>query len=388
MKLPVYLDNHATTPVDPRVVETILPYFTEYFGNAASTAHPYGWKAREAVEVARTQIAKLAGAEPDEVFFTSGATESINMVLKGIARQKPWDKIHIVTCATEHSAVLDTCSFLENQGAAISRLPVSSDGKLALDDLETAISSGADLVSLMHANNEIGVIHPVSEIGALCRRSNVPLHVDAAQSFGKISISLHADMIDFVSISGHKLYAPKGVGCLLVKRRTPPMRLTPLFHGGGHERGFRSGTVNVPGVVSLGRASEICMTEMTEEAARTAQMRDDLLTLLREGIGEVIVNGTLEQRLPGNLNISIPNIEGHLLLPALRDCVSVSSGSACTSAHPRPSHVLAALGRSDELAQASLRFGLGRFTTSDEISFAGESVVKVVQKLRNGPGGY
>ncbi len=382
MKLPIYLDNQATTPVDPLVLEVMLPYFTEIYGNAASSSHPHGWKAREAVEVARRQVAQTAGAEPDEVIFTSGATEAINMVIKGIARNKPWPDIHVVTCSTEHSAVLDCCSFIERLGARITRLPVTNDGTLDLQELEAVIANGADLVTLMHGNNEIGTVHPIAEIGALCQDHNIPFHVDAAQTFGKLPIQLRNWNISYMSVSGHKHYAPKGIGCLLIKRQNPPLRLTALMHGGGHERGFRSGTLNVPGIVGFGKAAELCMQSMAAESMRTARLRDMLLELLQNGISDLIINGTLAKRLPGNLNVSIPGIEGQLLLPGLRDHICVSSGSACTSAHPKPSHVLAALGRSDQEAQASIRFGIGRFNCEEEIRYAASAIIDVVLELR------
>jgi cysteine desulfurase len=382
MNLPVYLDNHATTPADPRVVEAMMPYLSEVFGNAATTAHPDGWKAKEAVEKARAQVAALAGAEPEEVIFTSGATESINMVLKGIARKKPWSDMHIITCATEHSAVLDTCAFLAGLGARLTLLPVKSDGQLDLELLDQELQTGADLLSLMHANNEIGVLHPIDDIGYLCKKHQVLLHIDAAQTFGKIPVPFAHGLIDFLSISGHKMYAPKGIGCLFVKRRNPPLRLTPLIHGGGHERGFRSGTLNVPGVVALGKAADISATSMADEADSISALRNKLLERLSKSIPDLLVNGSLDQRLPGNLNISIPGIQGQLLLPALRDKISVSSGSACTSAQPKPSHVLAAIGRSDDLAQSSLRFGIGRFNTEAEVLYAADTVVSIVHELR------
>ncbi len=382
MKLPIYLDNHATTPVDPRVLDAMLPYFTEHYGNAASTAHEYGWAARDAVESARAQVAGLADCEAGEVIFTSGATESVNLVLKGIARQRPWESIRIVTCVTEHSAVLDTNSYLESLGASITRLPVQPDGTLDLILLERSISSGADIVSIMHANNEIGTIHPLEEIGRICKKHNVLFHVDAAQSFGKIPVNIGSGEVDYLSVSGHKLYAPKGIGCLIIKRRMPPLRLTPLIHGGGHERGFRSGTLNVPGIVALGQAAEICAAEMVAETVQVTMLRDTLMDKLRQKIPGMLVNGSIENRLPGNLNVSFEGIEGQLLLPALRGHISISSGSACTSAHPKPSHVLAAIGRSDELGQSSLRFGIGRFNTEEEIQYAADASATVIEELR------
>jgi len=380
MQLPIYLDNHATTQVDPRVVEAMLPCFTENYGNPASSSHPFGWKARELVKLARSQVAGLVGCEPSEVLFTSGATESINLVLKGIARQLSLKEIHIVTCTTEHSAVLDTCSFLESQGARISRLPVDSHGNIDLDNLSRVLEQRPALLSLMHANNETGLLHPIQDIGHLCKQNGVPFHVDAAQSFGKIPVQFHSWHIDFMSISGHKLYAPKGTGCLIVRRRVPPLRLTPLIHGGGHERGFRSGTLNVPGIVGLGKACEIARAEMGVESHASAKLRDRLLHGLRT-IPGLLVNGPMEDRLPGNLNISLPGVESQRLLPALRDHISVSSGSACTSAQPRPSHVLAAMGIPDELAASSLRFGIGRFNTEEEIDYTLSVLPRLIMEL-------
>jgi len=368
MQLPIYLDNHATTQVDPRVVEAMLPCFTDNFGNPASSSHPYGWKAKELVEQARAQVAALAGCDSQEVIFTSGATEAINLALKGIARQQSWSDIHIVTCVTEHSAVLDTCSYLESKGAQITRLPVDRQGNINLDELSRILNQRPTLLSLMHANNETGLIHPLDAIGELCKADNVLFHVDTAQSIGKIPVKFADWNIDFMSISGHKLYGPKGIGSLLVRRKMPPLRLTPQIHGGGHERGFRSGTLNVPGIVGLGKACEIARAEMDKEAHASLKLRDRLLNGLRT-IPGLLVNGSMENRLPGNLNISLPGVESQRLLPALRDHISVSSGSACTSAHPRPSHVLAAMGVPDVLAASSLRFGIGRFNTEEEIDY-------------------
>ncbi len=383
MQLPIYLDNQATTPCDPRVVDAMLPYFTEKFGNSASTAHPFGWKAKEAVEAARAKLANLAGCEPAEIVFTSGATEAINLVLKGVRkRDSDTPPLHVITAVTEHSAVLDTCDFLEKQGARITRLPVNGEGKLYLNQLEETMAAGADLVSLMHANNEIGTIHPIEEVAAVCQKYNVPLHVDAAQSLGKIPVKFRDWNLSFLSLSGHKMYAPKGIGALIIRRQVPPLRLVPLIHGGGHERGFRSGTLNVPAIVALGAAAEICLSEMDAEAKRAAALRNHLLARLKAGIPELVLNGSLDSRLPGNLNLSIPAIEAQRLLPSLRDTVSLSSGSACTSAKPLPSHVLAALGRSLELAYASLRFGIGRFNTREEIDKAADAVIAAVKALR------
>lgn len=372
------MDNQATTPVDPRVFEAMLPYFTENFGNASSVINRHGQTAREAVENGRKQTALTAGVEPDEVIFTSGATESINTVLQGVVRGRTWSDVHIITCATEHSAVLDTCTAIERFGAKVSRLSVNSDGHLDLSQLDTILQSGATLVSLMHANNETGVIHPIEKIAQLCQEAKVPLHVDAAQTFGKIPIAFRDWKIDFMSISGHKIYAPKGIGALFIRRQVPPLRLNPLLHGGSQEHGIRSGTINVPGVVGLGRAAKIAASEMQSEQLRIAAQRDTLLKLIKAELPDAIINGCMKHRLAGNLNLSFPGLEANRLLPALQDQLSISSGSACQSGNNSPSHVLTALGTSDELAMSSLRFGLGRFTTDDEVNFAAKAVVKAV----------
>jgi len=382
MNLPIYLDNQATTPVDPRVLNAMLPYFSEVFGNSGSVINRHGQRAREAVEYARAQIAKAAGAEAGEVILTSGATESINMVIQGLVRGKTWRDLHIVTCVTEHSAVLGACAEAEARGARVVRLPVNPDGILDLGHLEAAVKLSPTLVSLMHANNEIGVCHPVKEIARICRDAGVLLHIDAAQSYGKLPLQMDAWGIDLLSISGHKIYAPKGVGALFVRRQLPPIRLRPLTFGGGQERGFRAGTLNVPGIVALGEAARICMEEMASEPERIGLLRDTLLGKITAGVDGVTVNGPMEFRLPGNLNLSFEGIAPQSLLPALQDKISVSSGSACTSGSTKPSHVLAALGVSDELAMASLRFGIGRFNTAAEIDFAAEAVIEAVLQLR------
>ncbi len=383
MKIPVYLDCHSTTPVDPRVVEAMLPCFTDHFGNASAAVNRHGSAALELLQNAREKIAKVAGAEPSEVIFTSGATEAINMVIRGITRGKTAPDIHIITCQTEHSAVLDTCDFMENQGARITRLPVNSAGKLDLARLEKILRDGATLVSLMHANNEVGVIHPIKEIALLCKQHGVLLHVDAAQSFGKLPITFRESQIDFLSISGHKLYAPKGIGAMLIRRQMPPLRIDPLLHGGSQERGLRSGTINVPGAVALARAAELCQAEMGAEQSRIRDMRDLLLNLISKEIPELFVNGCMERRLAGNLNISFAALtEPHLLLPKLQEKISVSSGSACKSGSQKPSYVLTALGVPDDLATASLRFGIGRFNTRSEIEYAAGAVAETIKSLR------
>lgn len=385
MQIPVFLDANATTPVDPRVVEAMLPCFVENFGNASSVTNRHGQAALELLEKARAEVALTAGGEPGEVVFTSGATESINTVIQGIARGKAWRDIHIVTAATEHSAVLDTCAAVEARGAKITRLPVDHLGHLDLEALDHAMKAAGPgaLVSLMHANNEIGTIHPIEQIAALCHTHGCLLHVDAAQSFGKIPLEFRAWGVHFLSISGHKIYGPKGAGALLIRRQIPPLRLQPLLFGGGQERSVRSGTVNMPGAVGLGTAARLARLEMAGESQRTKALRDRLLDRLRTELEGITVNGGLDHRLPGNLNISFAGlVSPELLLPRLQDAISVSSGSACKSAARGPSHVLLALGINPELALANLRFGIGRFTTVEEIDFAAGTVIDTVKSLR------
>lgn len=379
---PVYLDNHATTRVDPRVANVVWEAMTEHYGNASSTGHPYGWKARELVEQARQEVARLLGSDPDEVVFTSGATESINMVLKGLPRNRPLSDWQIVSCVTEHSATLDTLSTLEKHGARITRIAVDRTGQIDLGELEQHVAKRPNLVSLLHANNETGVIFPAAEICAICREYGVPVHLDVAQSAGKIPVQLHQWDCDLLSVSAHKIYGPKGVGCLAIRRRNPPHRLTPLITGGGQERGFRSGTLNVPGIAGFGKAAELCRIEMADEAERAGAIRNHLLEKIRGSMPDFILNGLLENRLPGNVNMSFPGINGPDLLPKLRDTVSLSSGSACTSAHPTPSHVLMAMGLSAELAAASIRIGIGRFNTLEDVEIAAQSIIAAVNELR------
>jgi len=381
VKLPIYMDNHATTAVDPRVVEAMLPYFTEKFGNAASRNHEFGWKAEEAVENARGQIARLIGASPKEIVFTSGATESINLALKGAAEFYRDQGNHIVTLATEHKAVLDTCKCLEGSGCEVIYLPVGRDGLVDVDEIRRAITPRTILISVLHANNEIGVVQPIEEIGKIAKQAGVLFHVDAAQSVGKIPINVESDGIDLLSISAHKIYGPKGVGALYVRRKNPRVQLTQQIDGGGHERGLRSGTLNVPGVVGLGKACEICKREMAAEGGRLLRLRERLCTAIAEKLDGVTVNGSLERRLPNNLNISFSGVEGEALLMGIHD-VAVSSGSACTSASLQASHVLRAIGVDDDLAHSSIRFGLGRFNTEEEVDYAAARVVETVRKLR------
>ena len=381
MKKPIYMDYHATTPVDPRVVGAMLPYFTEKFGNAASRSHSYGWEAKEAVDQARRQIAGLIGATPEEIIFTSWATESDNLAIKGVAEMYAERGDHIITVATEHKAVLDTCKKLAKRGFKVTYLPVRPDGLIHLDQLRAAITDRTILISVMHANNEIGVLQPIREIGRIARERNVLFHTDATQSVGKIPVDVNADHIDLMSLSGHKMYGPKGIGALYVRHKNPRVQLTAQMDGGGHERGMRSGTLNVAGIVGFGEACAICQREMAEESARLAELRDRLKDRLLAELDEVYVNGSMKHRLPNNLNMSFAFVEGESLLMGLND-VAVSSGSACTSATLEPSYVLKALGVGDELAHTSIRFGLGRFNTAEEIDYVAGRVVEVVTRLR------
>lgn len=381
MKMPIYLDNHATTPVDPRVLDTMIPYFREQFGNAASRNHAFGWEAEEAVERARKQIADLVGATAKEIIFTSGATESNNLALKGVAEMYAEKGNHIITAATEHKAVLDTCKHLEKNGFRVSYLPVQTNGLIDLDMLQEAITDKTILISVMYANNEIGVVQPIAEIGKIAKSRGVLMHTDAVQATGKIPVNVIKDNVDIMSLTAHKLYGPKGVGALYVRRKSPRVQLTAQMDGGGHERGMRSGTLNVPGIVGFGKACELCSQEMATEGPRLRALRDRLRDRLMSELDETYINGTMESRLPHNLNISFAYVEGESLLMGIND-VAVSSGSACTSATLEPSYVLKALGAGDDLAHSSIRFGLGRFTTDQEIDYVANRVVEVVRKLR------
>ena len=381
MKKPIYLDNHATTPLDPRVLEAMMPYLTEKFGNAASRNHSYGWEAEKAVEEARKKIAALIGGNPKEVVFTSGATESDNLALKGVAEMYAERGDHIITATTEHKAILDTCKKLEKRGFRVTYLPVRPDGLVDLDMLRAAITDRTILISVMYANNEIGVVQPIAEIGRIARERGVLFHSDAVQAIGKVPVNVDADSLDLVSISGHKIYGPKGVGALWVRRKNPRVQLTAQMDGGGHERGMRSGTLNVPGIVGLGEACALCAAELESESARLTALRDRLRAKLETDLDEVYINGSMEHRLPGNLNMSFAFVEGESLLMGIND-VAVSSGSACTSATLEPSYVLKALGVGDDLAHTSIRFGIGRFNTGEEIDYVGNRVVEVVRKLR------
>ena len=381
VKLPVYMDNHATTPVDPRVLAEMLPYFQEKFGNAASRNHSFGWAGEEAVEQARERIAKLVGATTKEIIFTSGATESDNLAIKGVAEMYREKGNHIITAVTEHKAVLDTCKRLEKYGYRVTYLPVMKDGLIDLDDLKRAMDDKTILVTIMAANNEIGVLQPIREIGKLCHEKGVLFHTDATQAVGKVPINVIADNLDLVSISGHKMYGPKGVGALYVRRKNPRVQLSPIIDGGGHERGMRSGTLNVPGIVGLGKACSLCQEEMPEESRKIGGLRDRLRDKIIGELDEVFINGTMEHRLPGNLNISFAYVEGESLLMGIND-IAVSSGSACTSATLEPSYVLKALGTGDDLAHSSIRFGLGRFNTEAEVDYVANRVTETVKRLR------
>jgi len=381
MKLPIYLDNHATTPLDPRVLDAMLPYFTEHFGNAASRNHSFGWEAEEAVEKGRRQVANLIGANAKEIIFTSGATESNNLALKGVAQMYAERGNHIITAASEHKAVLDTCKHLEKEGCRVTYLPLQADGLIDLQMLKESFTDKTILVSIMYANNEIGVIQPIREIGRMCKERKVLFHTDAVQAAGKVPVNVIEDNIDLASISGHKLYGPKGVGALYVRRKNPRVQLTAQMDGGGHERGMRSGTLNVTGIVGLGEACELAQNEMAEESGRLRAMRDSLKDRIMTELDEVFINGSWEHRLPHNLNISFAYVEGESMLMGIND-IAVSSGSACTSATLEPSYVLKALGLGDDLAHSSIRFGIGRFNTQEEVDYVAGRVVEVVKKLR------
>ena len=381
MKLPIYMDNHATTQVDPRVFAAMTPYLTNVFGNSASRNHSFGWQAEDAVEKARQQVASIIGATAKEIVFTSGATESDNLALKGVAEMYAEKGNHIITAATEHKAILDTCKRLEKHGVRVTYLPVEQNGLVDLDKLRAAITDKTILISIMHANNEIGVLQPVREIGKLARERGILFHTDGTQAIGKIPVDVNADNIDIMSISAHKMYGPNGVGALYVRRRNPRVQLTAQMDGGGHERGMRSGTLNVPGIVGLGEACALAKAEMAEEGKRLAYLRDKLKDRLLAQLDEVYINGTMEHRLPNNLNISFAYVEGESLLMGINE-IAVSSGSACTSATLEPSYVLKALGAGDDLAHSSIRFGLGRFNTEEEVDYVAEKVIDVVKKLR------
>lgn len=383
MKIPVYLDNHATTAVDPRVLEAMLPYFGEKFGNAASRSHAFGWEAEAAVDEAREQVAQIIqAASPREIVFTGGATESDNLAIKGVAEAYGDKGDHIVTCATEHRAVLDSCKALERRGYRVTYLGVDRYGIVRLDQLREAVTDKTVLISVMAANNEIGTIQPIREIGQLAKEKGILYHCDATQGVGKIPMSVEEMGIDLLSLSGHKIYGPKGVGALYVRSKRPKVRLSPIIDGGGHERGMRSGTLNVPGIVGLGKACQVAMHELAREAARLTQLRARLKDGIFGQLDEVYVNGHPTQRLPGNLNVSFAHVEGESLMMGLKE-IAVSSGSACTSAALEPSYVLRALGIPEALAHTSIRFGLGRFNTEEEVDYAIRRVVEEVTRLRS-----
>jgi cysteine desulfurase len=381
LKLPIYLDNNATTPMDPRVLEAMTPYFLNHFGNAASRNHPFGWAAEEAVDYAREQVAKLIGADPKEIIFTSGATEADNLGIKGVFEMYASKGNHIITATTEHKAVLDTCKHIEKQGGEVTYLTVKPDGLIDLAELEAAIRPTTILISIMYANNEIGTVMPIKEISAIARKHGVLVFTDATQAVGKIPVDVNKDGIDLMAFTAHKMYGPKGVGALYVRRKNPRVKVTAQMDGGGHERGMRSGTLNVTGIVGFGKACELCMNEMESDAKRISVMRDKLETELMK-IEEAYVNGSREHRLPHVANISFKHVEGEGLLMGFNKNIALSSGSACTSASLEPSYVLKALGLGDDLAHSSLRFGLSRFTTDEEIDYTIKSITDTVLKLR------
>jgi cysteine desulfurase len=381
LKFPIYLDHNATTPCDPRVVEAMIPYFTNSFGNAASRNHPFGWQAEEAVDYSREQVAKLIGADPKEIIFTSGATEADNLAIKGVFEMYASKGNHIITCNIEHKAVLDTCKHIEKEGGEVTYLKVNPDGLIDMKELEAAIKPTTILIAIMYANNEIGTVMPMKEISALAKKKGILVFSDATQAVGKIPVDVNKDGIDLMAFTAHKMYGPKGVGALYVRRKNPRVKVTAQMDGGGHERGMRSGTLNVPGIVGFGKACEICRTEMEEETKRVSALRDKLETSLMK-VEEAYINGSTQHRLPHVTNISFKYVEGEGLLMGFNKDIAVSSGSACTSASLEPSYVLKALGLGDDLAHSSLRFGLGRFTTEDQIDYTVEAVTKTVNKLR------
>ncbi len=381
VKLPIYMDNHATTPMDPRVLEAMLPYFTETFGNAASRSHSFGWEAEKAVDEARAQVAALMNADPKEIIWTSGATESDNLALKGVAEMYREKGNHIITSVVEHKAILDSAKRLEKWGFRVTYLPVDDTGMVRPEAVAEAITDQTILCSIMFANNEIGTVNPIGEIGALCRSRGVLFHCDAVQGFGKVPFDVQAMSVDLASVTGHKIYGPKGVGALFVRKRNPRVRLAAQMDGGGHERGMRSGTLNVPGIVGFGKACEIARTELEEEGRRLTALRNRMKDRITGALDEVYLNGHPDRRLPGNLNLSFAYVEGESLLMGLKD-VALSSGSACTSASLEPSYVLKALGVGDDLAHSSIRYGLGRFNTEEEADFVAQLTIDTVNRLR------
>ena len=381
LKLPIYLDNNATTPMDPRVLEAMIPYFMQHFGNAASRNHPFGWEAEEAVDYAREQVAKLIGADPKEIIFTSGATEGDNLGIKGVYEMYASKGNHIITATTEHKAVLDTCKHIEKTGGEVTYLQVKPDGLIDLKELEAAIKPTTILIAIMYANNEIGTVMPVKEISAIARKHGVLLFTDATQAVGKIPVDVNKDGIDLMAFTAHKMYGPKGVGALYVRRKNPRVKVTAQMDGGGHERGMRSGTLNVPGIVGFGKACELCRLDMEADTKRISILRDKLETALMK-LEEAYINGSVEHRLPHVTNISFKHVEGEGLLMGFNKNIALSSGSACTSASLEPSYVLKALGLGDDLAHSSLRFGLSRFTTEEEVDYTIKAISETVLKLR------
>jgi len=382
LKFPIYLDNNATTPMDPRVLEAMTPYFLEQFGNAASRNHSFGWQAEEAVDYAREQVAKLIGADPKEIIFTSGATEGDNLAIKGVFEMYASKGSHIITATTEHKAVLDTCKHIEKLGGEVTYLEVKRDGLIDLKELEAAIKPTTILIAIMYANNEIGTVQPIREISAIAKKNGVLLFTDAVQAVGKIPVDVNRDGIDLMAFTAHKMYGPKGVGALYVRRKNPRVKVTAQMDGGGHERGMRSGTLNVPGIVGFGKACELCRLEMEADSQRISKMRDHLETELMK-LEEAYINGSTDHRLPHVTNISFKHVEGEGLLMGFNKNIALSSGSACTSASLEPSYVLKALGLGDDLAHSSLRFGLGRFTTDDQIEYTIKAISETVLKLRD-----
>lgn len=378
----VYLDNNATTPVDPRVLESMLPYFKEHFGNAASRNHAFGWAAEEAVDKAREQVAAVINANSKEIIWTSGSTEGNNTAILGVANMYADKGKHIITCKIEHKAVIDPCKFLETQGYEVTWLEPDKTGRVSMEQVRDAMRDDTILVSLMFANNEIGTIHPISEIGALCKQRDIVFHTDATQAFGKVPIDVESMGIDLLSMSAHKIYGPKGVGALYVRRKKPRVRLQPIVHGGGHERGMRSGTLNVPGIVGCGMAADLCRREMPTESVRLSGLRDRLWAGLSEHLTDIHLNGNVQHRLPNTLNVSFLYVEGESMMMGIKD-IAVSSGSACTSASLEPSYVLKGLGMGDDVAHSSIRFSMGRFTTTEDIDFTIKATVQAVNHLRN-----
>jgi cysteine desulfurase len=381
LKLPIYLDNNATTPMDPRVLEAMTPYFLQHFGNAASRNHPFGWEAEEAVDYAREQVAKLIGADPKEIIFTSGATEGDNLGIKGVYEMYASKGNHIITATTEHKAVLDTCKHIEKTGGDVTYLQVKPDGLIDLKELEAAIKPTTILIAIMYANNEIGTVMPIKEISAIARKHGVLLFTDGTQAVGKIPVDVNKDGIDLMAFTAHKMYGPKGVGALYVRRKNPRVKVTAQMDGGGHERGMRSGTLNVPGIVGFGKACELCRLDMEADSKRISILRDKLETALMK-LEEAYINGSVEHRLPHVTNISFKHVEGEGLLMGFNKNIALSSGSACTSASLEPSYVLKALGLGDDLAHSSLRFGLSRFTTEEEVDYTIKAISETVLKLR------